>query len=603
LDPQKYSKWRGKYKTLKDYYEQKYHEKYYEFDKYQLEVNPDESDDDIEAYDAQRQQREIIKCTMSFAYFCHKYIKILHPVEGLIPFILYKYQCDVIRNYENHSFNIISKFRQGGLTTVTLLWGMWRCMFKLDQQVMLLSKTDREATDIGMIVDRAIEHLPPWLKPRQDLGKWNDHLKQFKETGGSMKFYSPEAARGKSVTFLIIDEAAFIPDMETHWKAMWPVLSTGGACAVVSTVNGFGNWYHQTFMDTKEGRNKIWHVIELDYWTHPQYDDEEWVKKNKAQLGEAGWLQEVMREFLGSGDNYFPTKIIDALDKATRDNYPIRKLFPKWANIDKYLELVNDDMEFDKGAMWIWKEPVDGHEYLIGVDVAEGMGEKGDNSCFQVIDTATLEQVAEFYSNSVPPHILGQILNEVGLYYNTATVIVENMAPGGAVISQLQHDLFYENIHYEARGKQEKAGITVTRTNRPIFLERLQHRLINSSVRINSSRFVRELGTFIFNPQTKRAEALKGHHDDAIMAMCMALFVRDGLLRDIPMGAEVPKEITATFKTEIYEEIKRELQQGAPQDFIEEPTDLLAPDKDDILPGVMFNYQRKYDKLLREFGW
>jgi len=122
-------------------------------------------------------------------------------------------------------------------------------------------------------------------------------------------------------------------------------------------------------------------------------------------------------------------------------------------------------------------------------------------------------------------------------------------------------------------------------------------------VRINSSRFVRELGTFIFNPQTKRAEALKGHHDDAIMAMCMALFVRDGLLRDIPMGADVPKEITATFKTEIYEEIKRELQQGAPQDFIEEPSDLLAPDKNDVLPGVMFNYQRKYDKLLREFGW
>src|SRR5262252_2433714 len=596
------SKWRGKYKTPREYYEKEYNSKYFDFDRYEAEINPDESEEQIEAYDAPRQQKEIIKCSMSFPYFCHKYLKILHPVQGLIPFILYKYQRKVIKDYESHDFNIISKFRQGGLTTLTLLWGMWRCMFKLDTQVMLLSKTDREATDIGMIVDRAIEHLPNWMKPKVD-GKWNDHLKMFTDTGGSMKFYSPEAARGKSVTFLIIDEAAFIPDMETHWKAMWPVLSTGGQCAVVSTVNGYGNWYHQTFTDTKENRNKIWHVIELDYWDNPQYDDPEWVKKNKAQLGEAGWLQEVMREFLGSGDNYFPTKIIDALDKATRDNYPIRKLFPKWANIDKYLELVNDDMEFDKGAMWIWKEPVDGHEYLIGVDVAEGMGEKGDNSCFQVIDTATLEQVAEFYSNSVPPHILGQILNEVGLYYNTATVIVENMAPGGAVISQLQHDLFYENIHYEARGKQEKAGITVSRTNRPIFLERLQHRLINSSVRVNSSRFVRELGTFIFNPQTKRAEALKGHHDDAIMAMCMALFVRDGLLRDIPMGAEVPKEITATFKTEIYEEIKRELQEGAPQDFIEDPTDLLAPDKDDILPGVMFNYQRKYDKLLREFGW
>lgn len=281
------SKWRKQYKSLAEYYDKAYNKKYFEFTKYELEIDPDEREEDIEKYDVHRQQQEIIKCANSFAYFCHKYLKILHPVQGLIPFILYKYQREVIRHYEKNRFNIISKFRQGGLTTVTLLWGMWRCMFQLDQQVMLLSKTDREATDIGMIVDRAIEHLPSWLAPQKSQ-KWNDHLKQFTDTGGNMKFYSPEAARGKAVTFLILDEAAFIDGMEDHWKAMWPVLSTGGSCAVVSTVNGFGNWYHQTFVDAKEGRNKFWNIIELDYWAHPQYDDEKWVREQKAQLGEQG---------------------------------------------------------------------------------------------------------------------------------------------------------------------------------------------------------------------------------------------------------------------------------------------------------------------------
>ena len=146
----------GKYKTLREYYLSEYDPKYFVFDKYQLEIDPDESAENIGNYDAARRQREIIKCINSFAYFCHKYVKILHPMQGLIPFILYKYQHKVIRNYEKHRFNIISKFRQGGLTTVTLLWGMWRCMFQEDQQIMLLSKTDREATDIGMMVDRAI---------------------------------------------------------------------------------------------------------------------------------------------------------------------------------------------------------------------------------------------------------------------------------------------------------------------------------------------------------------------------------------------------------------------------------------------------------------
>jgi hypothetical protein len=607
------SVWRGKHATLRDFYlsggevnkktgKLQYDPQYYKFDKYELEIDPDEPMSSVEAYDAHRQQKEIVKCCNSFFYFCHKYVKILHPMKGLIPFVLYEYQRKVIRDYENYRFNIISKFRQGGLTTVTLLWGLWRCMFQMDQQIMLLSKTDREATDIGMMVDRSVENFPEWLKPKKD-GKWNDHLKQFTLTGSALKFYSPEAARGKSVTFLIIDEAAFIDDMDKHWKAMWPVLSTGGSCALVSTVNGLGNWYEQTYHDAKDKRNKF-HVIDLDYWEHPDYNDEKWVEEQKTQLGEKGFLQEVLREFLGSGDTYFPARVITQLAEQTRNNYPSRKLFPKWVN--KMGRIAQLENEHTKGALWVWKEPVDGHEYIIGADCAEGQAENNDNSCFQIIDTSTLEQVAEFYSNIVVPHEFAQVLNEVGIYYNNALVVIENMGPGGAVLSALQHTLFYENLYYEATkgAAANKPGVKIGQVNRTLYLEALQNRLLNQTVRINSLRFATEIQTFEYNPQTKKAEAQKGKHDDAIIAMCIALYVRDSMLRDIPMGAEVPREITATLKSQVYEEIKRELMEGRPEDFLaDEDIDLLAPDKDSVLPGVMFNIERRNDRLLREFGW
>ena len=96
------SVWRGQYKSLKEYYECTYDPMYFEFDKYQLEIDPDESAEDMEQYDAARRQREIIKCCHSFFYFCHKYVKILHPMKGLIPFILYKYQHKVIHDYEDN---------------------------------------------------------------------------------------------------------------------------------------------------------------------------------------------------------------------------------------------------------------------------------------------------------------------------------------------------------------------------------------------------------------------------------------------------------------------------------------------------------------------
>jgi hypothetical protein len=237
--------WQERYETLKDFYEGEYSPRYYEFGKFELEIDPDESVEDLEAYDFQQQQREIIKCRHSFAYFCHKFVKIGHPIKGLLPFVLFRYQKRVVREYEQHRFNIIRKFRQGGLTTVTVLWGLWRAMFKKREVLMLLSKTDREAIVAGEIAKTAMDNFPAWFRPQ--MGKCNDHERHFEETGSKLLFFTPEAARGRSISFLIIDEAAFVKDMDRHWAAIFPTIATGGKCIVVSTVNGIGNWYEETY--------------------------------------------------------------------------------------------------------------------------------------------------------------------------------------------------------------------------------------------------------------------------------------------------------------------------------------------------------------------
>lgn len=568
---------------------------YYSFSRYEETIYTKETKDEVEAYSPQRQLEELKKCINDFPYFCHKYVKIVHPIQGLIPFIMYNYQRRVIEMYEKNRFNILSKFRQGGLTTVSVLYSLWRCLFRTDQQILVMSKTDREAIAAGEIVKRAMQNLPSWLKP--EMGKHNDHERQFMDTGCTLWFYTPEAARGKAITLLVIDEAAFIPDMKRHWKSMYPVISTGGGCCVISTVNGLGNWYHDIYVEAEAGENPF-NVIDIDYWEHPDYNNPDWIKATRANLGEKGWLQEVMRSFLGSGDTYFSAHIIDRLTRFARENEPERILFSRWAN------RTDSRLEWEPGALWLWKEPQDGHDYIIGADVAEGVGPEGDNSCFQVIDMITNEQVAEFYSNSIPPHMFAKILNEMGYYYNTALIVVENMGPGVAVLSDLQHELAYENLYYENE-KQNKPGAKVNRTNRTEYLECLQNRLINSTVRINSRRFVEELNTFIYNAQSKRAEAQKGKHDDGIMALSIALHVRDIRMRGIPIGAEVPEEITDVFRSQIYEDIRREILDGSPEDWISQDSKdpILMPDESDIMPGVVFDVRRKHEKILKEFGW
>ena len=572
--------WGKKYSTLEEYYRAEFDPKYYSFSKYEMTIDPMETQEEQEEYSAEERQKEIKRCIVSFPYFCQKYVKIAHPKRGLIPFILYKYQKRVVHEYEHNRFNILSKFRQGGLTTVTVLWSLWRCLFKLDETIMVLSKSDREAIAAGEIVKRALLELPSWLRPEME--KNNDHQKLFSDTGCKLFFYTPEAARGRSITYLILDEAAFIPAMDKHWKAMFPTISTGGHCICVSTVNGVGNWYYETFMGAKKLQNDF-HIIELDYWEHPDYDDEDWVKQTRAQLGEKGWQQEVMRDFLGAGDSFIPPHIVNELDLATRQDEaePIRRLFPQWNNLDEAREERIYDLEtWHRGALSIWREPIDGREYVIGVDGAEGMGDENDNSCFQVIDQVTCEQVAEFYSNTVPIHNFSQILAMVGRTYNNALIVVEGQNAGLAILEKLIHEFFYENLYFTVQGtsKRPLPGIKTSQQSRIKFLETIQTRLINESIAIRSKRFVKELKGFIWNTQTRRAEASRGFHDDAIMAMCFALYGRDSRARLSPMTGE-EEEFPETYKAEIYDDIKRELAKNAPDDWMD-------PDDLDLLENV-----------------
>lgn len=614
--------WRGKYETLADYYEAEFNKKYkilhpetlepvgdeefpcYTLEDIEKEIDPDENPEQwnildtdspqIKKYKLSKHREEIKKCISSFPYFCHRYVKIVHPMRGLINFVLFNYQRRVIKEYDEHRFNIISKMRQAGLTTVTAIWGLWRCMFKKQQIIMVMSKTDREAMTAAQMIANAIHWLPDWLRPT--MGKDNDHEKQFIKTGSKIEFQGPQAARSKALTYMILDEAAHIPDMEKHWRAMFPTLSTGGNCIALSTVNGLGNWYQETFYNARAKKNNF-HIIELDFWEHPDYNNPVWVASQRAELGEKGWEQEVLRSFLGSGETYIPGKVIEEFEHNLKDVYPVRIKFQEWAN-------EKEDFFEEHGALWIWKEPIDGHQYTMAVDPADGV--KEDNSAFEILDDVTLEQVCEFYSNKVPPNIFSKIVNEVGLYYNTALVVVENMAPaGGAVLAGLRDILMYENLYYDtsSRKQRNQPGIKSNQTLRPMLCEALQSRFLQRSVKINSPRLMHELKTFIYNASRKRPEAQKGKHDDSVIAMAIAIFVRDEQMKDIPVGADIPKELTEIFRSEVYEQIKKELKDGIPENWIEEEEDLFAIYKEDVTPGVVFNTRRRFDRLLKEFGW
>jgi len=243
------------------------------------------------------QIEEMLKCANDFKYFAETYLRVSHPVRGMISVEVHPFHKRLIKAYQNNRFVLFTKFRQGGFTTMTQAYALWQAMFKLDQSIMTICQTDRCAIDdVGKATHFMVDNLPEWLMPK--IGKKNLHQICFDDTGSKMFFYSPEPCRGRHIDLLIVDEAAFIEKMESTWKAVYPVNSTGGRVIALSTVNGWteDGWFEKTHKDAIEKKN-AWFVYEADCWEHPDYQNIDWVETMKEQLGEKGYKMEILQEY------------------------------------------------------------------------------------------------------------------------------------------------------------------------------------------------------------------------------------------------------------------------------------------------------------------
>ncbi len=334
-------------------------------------------------------------------------------------------------------------------------------------------------------------------------------------TGSSIKSRPSGKQSGRSLagSLLIIDEAAFIENIDTIWAAVYPIISTGGRAFVLSTVNGIGNWYYDVYHKAIAGENSF-NAIDINWESHPEYKRMEgfehlyeemekkdlhvdkWEATTRANMPLKQWLQEYECEFLGTGDTYLEGYLLTRLVEEQNEEYWI-----------KY-----------NNKMRVWKDPSPEHEYVIGVDVS--LGRERDNSAFHIFNAYTGEQVAEFYSNKTPINELAQILTNEANLYNNATVIIERNTIGNNLIDWMFNVMEYDNLWIDDKND---FGIQVTTRNREELLARMEEYIRNNFIKINSKRTVEELLTFIVDDNGK-ITADEGKHDDLIMSLSITVF-------------------------------------------------------------------------------
>ena len=179
----------------------------------------------------------------------------------------------------------------------------------------------------------------------------------------------------------------------------------------------------------------------------------------------------------------------------------------------------------ERGVIRIYKDKVDKVPYVIGGDTA---GDGSDSFVGQVLDNITGEQVAVLETQT-DEDLYAHQMYCLGMYYNKALLGIEaNFST--YPIKELQR-LEYANMYVRKTedtymgGFEKRYGVRTTSVTRPVMIAGLVEVARDDIELINDRKTLDEMLVFIKNDKG-RAEAMQGKHDDHVMALAIAHYIR-----------------------------------------------------------------------------
>jgi hypothetical protein len=530
---------------------------------------------------------EYVRCMKDTSYALRTYLQTYdNTVSKYVPLELFPDQISLLEDYENFNENIALKYRQAGVTTVTAAWVSKKLAFakkiKPEKILIIANKLDT-SQEMANKIRAFIGQWPSWVGI--DFSTEKDSQKHYKLNNGcevKAVATSKDALRGFTPTILIFDEAAFIDADSDFWAACMASLSTGGKVIVVSTPNGYDPIYYEIYDQSLRNMNDF-KISEMYWFRDPRYTRDLYLVKTKdiihyllnkeeyspddviswenipfekrdyvelKSIMDTGykacsaWFegmvkklkydkrkvsQELECNFLGSGDNVFDSNLLQKV----RENY-IREPQNKMMG----------------NALWIWKEPVIGHKYVMGVDVSRGDSE--DFSSFQIIDFDAREQVAEFVGK-LPPDTMADICHKWANMYSCFVVIDITGGMGVSTARKMQEigykDLYVDGVDtankwkWDPKAAEKIPGINFNNKRVQIiaaFEEAMRHEF-----KIYSNRLFNEMNTFVYI--NGRPDHQKGHHDDLIMSIAMACYVAESSFSQLTKVTEQTKAMLESW--------------------------------------------------------
>ncbi len=537
---------------------------------------------------------EYIKCLSdkSRIYMIENFLKTFDMrVSKEVPFKLFPRQKDLICDIRDYRRVITLKPRQAGITTTVAAF--IACEIALanpesPETVLIVGRDLKLSQNLLEKIEHFLQQLPRWFwgdelfstDPKSDKNKkdiFKIHNKQRLELYNGCKVYAissgKDAARGISaVSWLIFDEAAFIENgMDVYSQAL-ATTSTGGKTIMISTPCGMDQLYYKTYNNAVLGKNDF-HVTELRWYQDPRYNAflkwQKFDEETKVLLAEyeeplldkegtvaydpEHWAM-LEREgykptspwYVGmcNGLNNDPIKIAQELDVSfvgSSDNV----VDPSYIEMQRTKNVREPDPELhdkDLQEVWIWKLPIEGHNYILSVD--NSRGDSDDATALEIFDLdgidddgmPCIEQVLE-YNGKLFGDVIGELANNYGRLYNNAFCVVESIGGyGDATLLTLMNleypNLYYDDVDLKDYMRQGRTALKAQNGKMPGFhngnnrfqmLSNFANMVRTDQFKIRSRRVIAELETWIW--KNGKQDHMDGFHDDTITCLAMGLFV------------------------------------------------------------------------------
>ena len=495
-----------------------------------------------------KQIQEWIKCKNDPLYFSMKYMQIINLDEGLVPFSMYDFQKKILMDFHENRFNIAKLPRQTGKSTTVVAYLLHYAIFNDSVNIGILANKASTARELLGRLQLAYENLPKWMQ--HGILVWNKGNVEL-ENGSKILAASTSASavRGMSFNILFLDEFAFVPNhvAEQFFASVYPTITSGRSTKVIiiSTPNGMNHFY-KMWEDARNGKNG--YVTNEVHWSQVPGRDAKWKEETLKNTSKRQFAQEFECDFLGSADTLISPAKLQAI--------PFEDPIQSNAGLDVY------------------ERAKEGHEYIITVDVARGIG--GDYSAFIVFDITTLPYkiVAKYRDNEIKPVLFPSVILQVAKEYRFPYILVEVNDIGDSIAATLNYDLEYPNVLMCAMrgragqivgqgfsGNKTQLGVKMSITVKKLGCSNLKALLEDDKLTFKDFDILRELTTFIQRKQSWEAD--DGYHDDLVM--CMVLF-------SWLVMQDYFKEMTdQDVRRRIYEEQRNQIEQDmAPFGFVDD---------------------------------